>query len=258
MTRATAREKDEWFRDAFAAEYLDLYAHRDGRDADRAVEFVARELAFGPKTRALDLCCGAGRHLRRMAPLVRSAVGLDLSLDLLHRAERRAAPGESLVRGDMRRLPFADGAFDAVANLFTSFGYFADDSENDRTLSEIARVLRPGGLFLIDHINRDRLLAHLPLATERSLRDGSLAIEERAFEVAASRVVKRVRRVAPDGAERTWIESVRVYSSEELASALARAGLRPTRTFGDFDGSPLSPDSPRMIALAEREGGSRS
>ena len=54
----------------------------------------------------------------------------------------------------MRRLPFRDGAFEAVANLFTSFGYFFDEAQNRRVLGEIARVLRPGGAFLLDLMGR--------------------------------------------------------------------------------------------------------
>ena len=254
-----------WYRSAFQAKYLELYAHRNEADAARAVEFIRSVVPLGSDTRVLDLCCGAGRHLRMLAPLCGTCVGLDLSRVLLVKAVetlRRGGVGDGphggaggpggLVEGDMRSLPLRSRTFDLVTNLFTSFGYFDDDAENETVIREIARILKPGGRAIIDHINRRRLLDWLEPKSERQLPNGARIRESRSFDAAARRIVKRVEWNDPTGGVSEWTESVRVYELEEMGAMLDAAGLKVEGVDGDFDGSPFGADSPRMIARARK------
>ena len=68
-----------------------------------------------------------------------------------------------------------------VLNLFTSFGYFVEDRDNERVLAEIRRVLKPGGRFLIDFLNRPAVLRSLVPVSERE-EDGVKIREERWIE----------------------------------------------------------------------------
>ena len=90
--------------------------------------------------RVLDLGCGKGRFARRLAEDGAAVVGLDLSAAML-------AEGEGLdrVRASARRLPFADGAFDAVVAVEV----FEHLAALDDVLREARRVLRPGGVLAI-------------------------------------------------------------------------------------------------------------
>ena len=94
----------------------------------------------------LDVGCGYGRHAMELAARGFHVVGLDLSTPLLVRggeeANRRGLE-INFVRGDMRELDF-DAQFDAAYCLFSTFGYF-DDETNKRTAANIARALKPGG-----------------------------------------------------------------------------------------------------------------
>lgn len=239
-----------WYTRAFQAGYLELYSHRNQADAARAIGFLRERLELRPGARALDLCCGAGRHLELLCSILRpgDAVGLDLSRALLE----RVPAGRPVVEGDMRRLPFAGGSFDRVLNLFTSFGYFDDERENQVVLNEMARVLVPGGLLAMDHINRNQLETTLQPVSERRLSEGVTVLEQREFDSVASRVRKKVHWIDPQLGGAEWTESVRVYRSEELGSMLEEAGLRVLERFGDYDGSELGAASPRMITLAQR------
>jgi SAM-dependent methyltransferase len=252
-----------WHELAFGPEYLDLYLHRDLAEAARTARFLAGAMRLEPGHRLLDLCCGPGRHLAFLKDRVGLAVGVDLSPALLARAREHArveiVTGESpspsptvaaLARADMRRLPLADAAFDRVVNLFTSFGYFEDEAENRQVLAEIARVLKPGGLLAMDHINRDRLRAKLVPRGQRRLASGMTVLEERHWEDHGRRVAKRVELRALDGGVKRWRESVRVYAPEELEAMLREAGLEPLARHGDDNGSPWSPEAPRLIVLA--------
>lgn len=254
-----------WYEKAFEAAYLHLYAHRNESDARRATDFIASRVGLDKTTSLLDLCCGPGRHLKFLAQKAGRAVGLDLSAQLLARAaETLESAGDSsdghngkrfsLLRGDMRILPLADASFDLVVNLFTSFGYFDADEENAGVLAGVSRVLRPGGHFVIDHINRTRLIATLDPQSERTLEDGSLVRETRRFDASASRVHKHVHWQGSEGTVREWDESVRVYATDEMADMLSGVGLRPCGdAFGDFDATPCDADAPRMIFIARKE-----
>ncbi len=234
----------EWFRDWFGEEYLALYPHRDEREAREAVDLFREVAAPAPGSRLLDLACGAGRHLRELRSAGLDATGLDLSLTLL-RSARSDAPADPLVRGDMRQLPFASGAFGGLTSFFTSFGYFADSSDDRRVLGEMARVLAPGGTFMLDFLNADRVRKHLVEEDSREV-GGRRVVQVR--EIVDGVVVKRIR-IEPldEGPARHFEERVRLYSCEELVSLLADAGLATRQRFGDYEGARFAVRSPRLI-----------
>lgn len=235
-----------WYREWFGQDYLDLYAHRDQDEAERNVDFVAAHLAPPRPTAVLDLACGTGRHTEALRGRGFRALGVDLSLTLLARR-----PGLPRVGGDMRRLPFAGGSFDWVLNFFTSFGYFESERENFRVLQEVVRVLAPGGRFLIDFLNRDRVLADLEARSDLG-EDGRRVVVERWYDPAAFRINKRIT-VRPEGAPpRTYLESVRAYSREEVSIGLRWAGLEVDETYGDFSGGSYQRDSERLILVGHR------
>ena len=154
-----------WYKEWFGEEYLELYSHRDEGEAQRHVEFVAGLFDAEPQA-ILDLACGAGRHTAALRQRGFRTLGIDLSKTLL--AQDPALPK---VAGDMRCLPFRGSTFDWVLNFFTSFGYFETEEENRRVLFEVERVLMPGGRFLIDLFNRERVLENLePEETRRGRR----------------------------------------------------------------------------------------
>ena len=91
---------------------------------------------------------------------------------------RAAGPDLDLRQGDMRELPWPDGSFDAVLNLWTAFGYFETQDEDERVLAEVARVLAPGGVFVLDTVNQAALAPRLPAAGVGRARDGTLLLQE--------------------------------------------------------------------------------
>ncbi len=236
-----------WYREWFGQEYLDLYAHRDREEAQRHLDFVERRLEpDSPPDAVLDLACGAGRHTEVLRERGYRALGLDLSLTLL-----AFRPDLPRVRGDMCGLPFQGGTFDWVLNFFTSFGYFESEKQNFQVLAEIERVLAPGGRYLIDFLNLDRVLATLEPQEIRREGDRRVRIE-RWFDETTRRINKRIRVETPSGPPRTFLESVRGYRRNEVEMGLSWAGLRLTETYGNFEGDPFEPDSERLILVGEK------
>lgn len=234
----------EWFRDWFGEEYLALYPHRDEREAREAVDLFCDVGSPAPGSRVLDLACGAGRHLRELRGAGLDATGLDLSLTLL-RSAQSIGPVDPLVRGDMRQLPFGRRAFAGLTSFFTSFGYFADPVDDRRVLQEMARVLAPGGAFMLDFLNASRVRKEL-VAEDCSEVDGNRIVQVR--EIVDGVVVKRIRIEPFDGGQdRYFEERVRLYSCEMLVSLLADAGLLTEHRFGHYSGEPFRAESPRLI-----------
>lgn len=237
-----------WYKEWFGEEYLELYSHRDDSEADGNADFVERHL-LGPRPRAvLDLACGAGRHTAALRRRGYRTLGVDLSLTLL---ARMRASGLPRVAGDMRRLPFKPESFDWVLNFFTSFGYFAAERENFLVLEEIARVLTPGGLFLIDLMNPGPALAGLK-PSERQLLDGREAEIERWYDAGSQRMQKRIVVRSFGEPPRTFLESVRLYQPEEVTIGLRWAGLEVESLFGNFHGDPYERDSERLILIGHK------
>jgi SAM-dependent methyltransferase len=205
-----------WYEFSFGKDYLQRYAHRDNEEARRQVHSIVELLNMKRKDRLLDLCSGAGRHLKIFKELGFQAVGLDLSEALL-----KASPAP-VVRADQRFWPFAGGSFQACCLLFTSLGYFEEDAENFLVFDEMARCLELGGGFLIDLPRPDFVREHLIFESEKKL-PGGLLKEKRWFR--GKRVCKEMLFVKDDASCKTYHESVRLYDEKELKEACRLRGL---------------------------------
>ena len=156
-------------------------------------------------------------------------------------------------RGDMRSLPFAAG-FDAVINIFNTFGYLENELEDLKVLEEVARVLKPGGVFLLETINRDGLLRNFLPSDVDHHEDGLVVIQEQTFDPLTSRLNVVVNLFEPGGARREHRQTVRFYTLTEFAGMLGAAGLQITGFYGGLDASPLTINSLRLVVLACKPG----
>jgi ubiquinone/menaquinone biosynthesis C-methylase UbiE len=238
-----------WWESWFGEEYLELYPHRDVDSARREISFALARLNREPEP-LLDLCCGSGRHSLPLVERGLRPVGLDYSAPLLELA-RRHTRCLSLVRGDMRRLPFDRDTFRSVINFFTSFGYFLAEDDNRTVLAEVERVLQPGGGFLCDTFGLEDVLSHLVAEESRQTVEREYRIRRR-WNAKTRRIEKEIE-VRRGGSIEMFRESVRGYTSAELIELVEAAGLRVEGLWGDFDGSPLGPASPRLILLASKK-----
>jgi demethylmenaquinone methyltransferase / 2-methoxy-6-polyprenyl-1,4-benzoquinol methylase len=130
--------------DGVAARYdltntvLSFGQDRGWRRATRAA------LALRPGERVLDVGAGTGVSTEELGRSGAYAVGADLSIGMLQ-AGRRARPAVPLLAGDALKLPFPDGAFDAVTISFA----LRNVTDVDGALGELARVTKPGGRLVV-------------------------------------------------------------------------------------------------------------
>lgn len=253
----------EWFRELFDETYFKTYAGILPPERTlREVDAVERYLELKPPLDVLDVPCGFGRHAVVLAQRGYRVTGVDLNAVQLDEARRRAAAagvaagGTALtwIQRDMRDLDF-DGEFDVAINLFTAFGYFDAEAEDERFLRAVARALRPGGRFLMDVVNTIWFLRHY----ERLQRvwhgsEGAYTLEDQTFDPLTSRL-RNDRVLVLDGRlERRHLE-VRQYMPVELVAMLGRAGLEVTGVWGGFASEPFGLDTPRLVVAARKAAG---
>ncbi len=262
-----------WYETSFGSEYLELYAHRDFAEACANISATLGLISPPKDQPLLDLCCGGGRCLLALRNAgFQRLVGLDLSADLLAAAARslteagvpevvkvttaeadRVEPNPDrvvLVRADMRDIPYTD-YFATVLSFFTSFGYFESDADNRAALGAVFRALRPGGVFLMDYLNREHVIAHL-IPHDGSEFEGGRIENRRRITPDGARVEKTVTVRHDDGREQQFLESVRMYTEAEMRWMLGAEGFTGIRSYGSLSGVQYSPDSPRLILVAEK------
>jgi len=235
----------DWFaRDFDLPPYFEIY---QDKEAEAGVEGpgLARLLRLARGSLVLDLPCGWGRLRPALAAAGLQVVGGDLSAMNLDR-HRREHPGPC-ARLDLRRLPFRDRCADGVLCAYTSWGYFASDGENQRQLDEFARVLKPGGVLVLDLVGRDHCLRAVG------------QVQNRWYDVGGS-YRERVR-PSPDGrrilTERIcrgtrFRHDIWIPTDQEARAALDAAGLRLDQACGGVAGQPWAADAERWIYRAVR------
>jgi SAM-dependent methyltransferase len=174
-------------------------------------------------------------------------------LDLARNAAEQAHVEVWFHRGDMRELPWEE-EFDAVIVMFTAFGYFDSEEENEKVLREVRKVLRPGGRLLLDLPNRDVFL-NLIADGQRTWyeQEGHLVLDEHTWDPDRRRLRLSRTIVAPDGTRRQTGHDLREYTHPEIAGLLTRAGLEWQRTFADLGMAEFHADSRRMLVVSERK-----
>lgn len=223
----------------------ELFARADG-EVDQLLELTGVR-----RGKALDLCCGPGRHSIPLAQRGLQVTGVDLSPYLLGVAKERAAKAGVDVRWvqkDMRDFSEPD-TYDLITNLFTSFGYFQTEAEEMRTLKNMVESLAEGGTVVIDTLGKEalaeRLHADSPPVEER---DGALLIQRVKVVEDWCRVKSEWIIATDDKVDRVHFEHS-LYSGKELRELMNWAGLSDVRLFGDIDGRPYGPGARRLVAV---------
>ena len=195
------------------------------RQAQAQVDGVERYISLEPRSRVLDLSCGAGRQTLELARRGYRVLGIDSDEGPL--AAARAAAGQErlnihFLHTDIRQISYR-GEFDVVVNLHSSIGALPNDRDHLRVLEGVRKGLKSGGRLLLDMLNKEWIMRHG---------------EPGGFDLETGRLA------AP--------ASVRVYCLTELKALLERAGLTFLKVWGGYEGEPYGLDSPRMVVLAQR------
>lgn len=238
------------FEQVFGTEYLHFYRVYSGplRTAED-VELLTALLQPKPGSDLLDLGCGDGRIAVPLAEDGHQLTGIDISAQMLQAASRKAEAAGVRIRwqqGDLRKLDETE-AYDGAFSWFTAFGYHGEAEDRD-LLRRIHQALRPGGRLVIDHANRDGILAHFE-ETRLYEQGEDIMVDRNRFDVVEGRM--HTRRSAFRSGERQDMEfHIRLFTPPELSSWLRDAGFRGAAFVGE-DLEPFDTHHMRMLVVAE-------
>ena len=155
----------------------------------------------------------------------------------------------------MRKLPARwTGRFDAVLNLFTSFGFFTDPRDDARVITEFARVLKPGGVLLWHGGSRDGVMAGFLSRDWWQSNDGTMIAHERSFDPLSGMLTIESTWTGPGLRPGRRSHRIRLYTATRLAELCADAGLIVEEAYKGFTRKPLTRRSSEMMLVARKFG----
>lgn len=239
----------DWFATWFNSHYYHtLYKDRDLQEAEAFVDALVSHLDMKHGAKALDLACGKGRHSLHLQKKGFDVIGIDLSEESIQEAKLNEREGLAFFEHDMRSLYWTD-YFDLVVNLFTSFGYFHNPEDDQKTISSVADSLKPGGLFVFDFMNATKVKANLVGYEEKTI-DGIQFEITRSVEGGV--IFKRIHVIDGD-VELDFEEQVDALEFADFDIYFNNAGLEILDVFGDYSLNKFNADtSDRLIIVAQK------
>lgn len=237
--------QSKWYQSWFDTPYYHiLYKHRDHHEAEAFIKNLILRFKIKPNQKVLDLACGKGRHSIYLNSLGYEVLGVDLSPQNIQIANTFANPTLSFEQHDMRSP--LKSKFDAIFNLFTSFGYFDLPSDDLKVINSIKQSLLNNGLGLIDFMNVHHVIDHLvPEATVHS--EGLIFNINRKFD--GQSIVKDIE-IIDNGQVYNYKEQVRAYRLKDFQNMLNTNGLQLIDTFGDYSLNPFDETNSKRLILA--------
>tara|TARA_Y100000031_G_C8193371_1_gene372494 strand:- start:273 stop:1049 length:777 start_codon:yes stop_codon:yes gene_type:complete len=239
----------------FGADYFEEYADILTLERTKAeVDFIEKELNLKKGVKILDLACGHGRHTIELAKRGYLMTGQDINSFFLNNAKRsakKAGVNIRWIKGDMRQISF-ENEFDVVINLFTAFGYLESDEDDQKVLHQVSRALRPGGRFMIDFINRERIMRIYNKKDWLKFADETVVIIERNFDLVTGRNHERRTKIYKNGKKEVFNTSIRMYTLTELIGMCKKAGLQFVSVYGDYNREVPTIDSKRYIFITKK------
>lgn len=236
---------DNWFASWFDTPYYHiLYKDRDYAEGQTFIDTITHYLSLEPGAKVLDLACGKGRHSIYMNKLGYDVTGADLSQNSIDEAKKSENETLHFLRHDMRK-PLSM-QYDAVFNLFTSFGYFDDESDNLKTLEAIRDSLTESGLAVIDFMNVEAILPKL-VPQETKTVDGINFHIKKSYD--GKYIYKQIDFTA-DGQDFSFTEKVRAFTLSDFEALMEEAGVHLLDIFGDYKLRKFhKAESPRLILI---------
>ncbi len=245
----TSKTEKPWFDEWFDTPYYHiLYKDRNETEAQLLMDNLATLLVFAPHQKILDLACGKGRHAIYLNSKGFDVVGIDLSTNSIAHAQQFANEKLHFARHDMREV-YQPETFDVVLNLFTSFGYFETEKENQQAISAAAANLKKGGKFVLDFFNTEKVIAQLKWYEQKVKNDLLFTIYKK---VENNFIVKDIHFEVANQPH-NYQERVKAITDKQFETYFEQAGLRLLHTFGNYQLQPYLPTiSDRWIGVAEK------
>ncbi len=219
----------DWFTSWFDTPYYHiLYKHRDYIEAEYFIKNLTSFLNLKKDSHIADLPCGKGRHAIFLNSLGYKVTAGDLSSNSIKHAKTFENDRLTFEVWDMRRP--LEHKYDAVFNLFTSFGYFNDDNDDISVLKSMKCGLKKDGVLVIDFLNVNKVKDNLITSETKSINGIDFHIKR---EISNGFILKHISFYA-DAQKHSYTEQVKIIDLEKFNSYFSKINMKIIHTFGDY------------------------
>uniref|UniRef100_UPI00404A71A3 SAM-dependent methyltransferase n=1 Tax=Flavobacterium sp. TaxID=239 RepID=UPI00404A71A3 len=229
MSELQNQKSKNWFASWFDTDYYHiLYKDRDYEEAQQFMDNLTHYLNLPEKAKILDLACGKGRHSIYLNSLGFDVTGADLSENSIKEASKFSNETLHFKEHDMR-VTFEE-KYDAIFNLFTSFGYFENDADNLKTLISIKESLTEYGFAVIDFMNVDFVIENLVPSEIKTVDGIDFHIKR---YVKDNHIYKEID-FEDKGVKFHFTEKVQALRLADFEAMMEEAGIYLLDVFGDY------------------------
>jgi cyclopropane fatty-acyl-phospholipid synthase-like methyltransferase len=240
--------------DSTEGAYYDRKLNREERTREE-ISGVIKLCELKKNSKVLDCPCGWGRHSIELSKNGIIMTGADLNsyeLKVAKQEAKRQKVKVRFVKKDMRRIDYKN-QFDAVMNMWYSFGFFEDEKDNIKSLKNFYNALKPGGRFLMHtHKNVPWIVAGNSKEYEkRKLRKGGFLRQIEFYEPRSKRNYG-IWILEKNGSVSFRDYFVRLYTKEEFTGMCKKVGFKKVEFYSGWDGEKYSKEARTMIAVATK------
>ena len=240
MQKDTENWYSSWFDTPF---YHILYKDRDNKEAGNFMDSLTSFLKLSKEAEILDLACGKGRHSKYLNELGFRVTGVDLSPKSI--AFAKQFENTNLVFEEHDMSISYPKKFDAVFNLFTSFGYFENEKDNLRTIKAIKSELKPNGFAVIDFLNAEFVKSNLVPSETKTVNGIDFNIER---IIENGYIIKKIH-FNVDNKDYRYEERVRALTLSEFKNFFNEANANLLYCFGDYQLNEFDVESSERLIL---------
>ena len=219
-----------WFANWFNSPYYHtLYKNRDEKEAQGFIDNLVQHLNLKKRSKLLDIACGKGRHAKRFNSLGFDVVGVDLSSNSITTAKKNENETLQFFEHDMREV-YQENQFDVATNLFTSFGYFEKDEDEQKAINAMASNLKKEGLLVIDFMNSKKIMANLVASEQKIIDDITFDINRKASN---QFIIKDIH-ISDSKTKHHFQEKVKALTLVDFSTFITNSGLKIIDIFGNY------------------------
>ncbi len=239
----------EWYSDWFNSPYYHLlYSNRNDTEAHFFIDNLLASINLKSNSKILDLACGKGRHSVYLSKKEFQVTGVDLSLNNISEASKQENSNLNFFTHDMRKV-FRINYFDAIVNMFTSFGYFETEKENAEVIQSCYTGLNSKGKMVIDFFNLNVVKKGIVAFEEKKIGEIIFKIEKK---IEGKFIVKNIC-VIEENKEHKFQEKVMALELTHFQKYLEQNGFNILNLFGDYSLNKYELNSSeRLIIVAEK------
>jgi len=239
-----------WIQDWFGSDYYCmLYKHRDAEEAKLFLDNLIALLKLSPGEKILDCGCGRGRHSVYLAKKGFDVTGIDISEKNISEAKKSEKKKLAFYIHD-KRNPFRISYYDAALSLFTSFGYFESDDENNKAMQSMTSSLKKGGWLVLDFMNSSKEIKELVPNEKTEYNRIKFEMKRKKHKGC---ILKEIL-VNDSGKTFSYFEKVKAYSQKDLENFFIQNGLEVIHLLGDYHLNKFSEaKSERLILIGKKK-----